>query len=106
MRKILGINISHNCSFAYFENRTLKEYYEEDRFNKIKHFSPPDVPTDQLSAPYEYLCLKKLKDIKFDNIAVASHGRTPPSSDYPIIHNLLKRVEYKNVYFDVLKHHI
>ena len=42
MRKILGINISHNVSFAYFENNILKEYYEEDRFNKIKNYKPDE----------------------------------------------------------------
>jgi hypothetical protein len=35
--KILGVNFSHNCSFAYIENNILKEYYEEDRFNKEKN---------------------------------------------------------------------
>ena len=39
--KVLGVNFSHNCSFAYFENNILKEYYEEDRFNKDKGFRPP-----------------------------------------------------------------
>ena len=38
--KVLGINISHHCSFAFFEDGVLKEYYEEDRFNKIKNFEP------------------------------------------------------------------
>ena len=37
MKKVLGINISHHVSFAYFEDNVLKEYYEEGRFTKIKH---------------------------------------------------------------------
>ena len=38
IKKTLGINTSHNCSFAYFENDILKQYYEEDRFNKKKYY--------------------------------------------------------------------
>ena len=52
MRKILGINISHNCSCAYFEDNVLKEYYEEDRFNKIKHYEPE--PLELGDYTYEY----------------------------------------------------
>ena len=46
IKKTLGINTSHNCSFAYFENDILKEYYEEDRFNKIKYFDPETAFSD------------------------------------------------------------
>ena len=58
MRKILGVNISHNCSFAYFENNILKEYYEEDRFNKIKNFDPEE--NEDSNYTYEYQALKKI----------------------------------------------
>ncbi len=58
MRKILGVNISHNVSFAYFEDNILKEYYEEDRFNKEKHWGPEG--TEIRDETYEYHVLKKL----------------------------------------------
>lgn len=35
--KILGVNTSHNCSFAIIQQGKVKKYYEEDRLNKIKH---------------------------------------------------------------------
>lgn len=54
MTKILGVNISHHVSFAFIENNKVKEYYEEDRFNKKKGFG-----NDNLN--YKYQALKNLK---------------------------------------------
>ena len=61
--KILGVNISHHMSYAFFEEGVLKEYYEEDRFNKIKNFNPF---SDNLLT---FEGVKKFKDIEFDCLA-------------------------------------
>lgn len=98
MRNVLGINISHNCSFAYFKNNVLKEYYEEDRFNKIKHFDP-----EYYSCDYQYKVLDKFKDINFDIICFSSYVREPAVRDEKIIKNILNQVNYKNYFFD--NHH-
>jgi len=70
MRKILGVNISHNVSFAYFEDNILKEYYEEDRFNKIKNYIPEDNEDSIFN--YQYKVLEKFKNINFDIVIFAS----------------------------------
>ena len=99
MRKILGINISHNCSFAYFEDQTLKEYYEEDRFNLIKGFEPP---LDN----YQYEVLKKFKDVVFDGVAFVSYDRWPQQEDKIIIDNILTQVNTKDYHFFEHEHHL
>ena len=104
MRKILGINISHNCSFAYFEDNVLKEYYEEDRFNKIKHYEPDSSESGEYT--YEYHVLKKFKDVVFDAITFASYDRGFLQVELPIIKHILKQVKYKKYYFDINNHHI
>jgi|TARA_R100000084_G_scaffold36363_1_gene14586 predicted NodU family carbamoyl transferase len=104
MRKILGVNISHNCSFAYFEDNILKEYYEEDRFNKIKHYQPEENELAEYT--YNYIVLKKFKDITFDVIVFASYDRGHLQIELPIIKHILKQVKYKKYYFDIKNHHI
>ena len=104
MRKILGVNISHNCSFAYFENNILKEYYEEDRFNKIKNYLPDQ---DELANyTYEYKTLKKFNNITFDAVVFASFDRGHLQIELPIIKHILKQVKYKKYFFDVTNHHV
>ena len=104
MSKILGINTSHNCSFAYFEDGILKEYYEEDRFNKIKHFTPP---IDRFNTdPYQYEVLKKFKDIIFDGVVVATYDRGEILLEKNIIDNILKQVKFKKFLFLNNEHHI
>jgi len=104
MRKVLGINISHNCSFAYFENGILKEYYEEDRFNKIKHFSPDENELADFN--YEYIVLKKFKNIIFDAVVFSSHDRGHLQLELPIIKHVLKQVKYKKYHFLSEGHHL
>jgi len=99
MKKILGVNISHHVSFALFENKKLKEYYEEDRFNKLKGFINED--TD-----YKYKVLEKFKDISFDCVAISSFGRYGSISDFEIYQSLLKQIKYKSYYFDWQHHHV
>jgi len=102
MKKVLGINISHNCSFAYFENNILKEYYEEDRFNKIKNFIPPNPFYEK----YEYEVLKKFKDITFDNVVIVSFDRGNVLIEKPYVDNLLEQLRYKNFMFYQGEHHL
>ena len=103
MQKILGINISHNVSFAYFQDDILKEYYEEDRFNKQKDFCPP---RPLLEDPYEYLVLKKFKDIVFDKVAIVSADRGDIMIDKGYIDNIIKQIRYKDLKFYYKYHHI
>ena len=104
MRKTLGINISHNCSFAYFENNILKEYYEEDRFNKIKNYQPEENELAEYT--YNYIVLKKFKNITFDTIVFASYDRGHLQIELPIIKHILKQVKHKKYYFNIKNHHI
>jgi|TARA_R100001463_G_scaffold30506_2_gene69319 predicted NodU family carbamoyl transferase len=104
MNRILGINISHNVSFALFEDGVLKEFYEEDRFNKIKNYQPQE--NEQAIYDYEYQVLKKFKDITFDVIVFASFDRSHLQIEMPIINHVLKQVKYKKYFFDIKNHHI
>jgi len=103
MVKTLGINISHNVSFAYFEDNILKEYYEEDRFNKIKHFVPYDPI---LNYPYEYQGLKKFKNITFDKIVFVSYDRGDILVEKAFIEPFLKQIKFKDLKFYFREHHI
>jgi len=104
MRKVLGINISHNCSFAYFENGILKEYYEEDRFNKIKHYRPDENELGDFN--YEYIVLKKFKNIIFDALVFTSDDRGHLQLELPVIKHVLKQVKYKKYHFLSEGHHL
>ena len=103
MSKILGINISHNCSFAYLEDGILKEYYEEERFNKIKNFRPQHP---FLQDPYEYSVLKKFKNIVFDKVGIVSFDRGDILIDKGYIDHIVKQVKYKDLKFYYTYHHV
>ena len=104
MSRILGINTSHNCSFAYFEDGILKEYYEEDRFNKIKNFIPPEDLFNK--NPYKYKVLEKFKNHFFDTVVFVSYDRGNLLLEKCIIDNILKQVNCKNHIFLNREHHI
>jgi len=104
MRKILGVNISHDVSFAYFEDNILKEYYEEARFNKIKHFCPED--NEEANYNYQYKALDKFKNINFDIVVFSSFDRGYLQLEVPIIKHFLKQIKYKKYVFDINNHHI
>jgi len=104
MRKILGVNISHHCSFAYFENNILKEYYEEDRFNKIKRYEPEKEEHGNYT--YQYQVLKKFKDITFDIVVFATFDRGHLQIELPIVKHILKQIKYKKYYFNNYNHHL
>lgn len=102
MRKILGVNISHNVSFAYFKDNILKEYYEEDRFNKIKNFEPPNP----FEKEYQYITLKKFKDVVFDKVVFVSYDRGNILIDKFYIDNILKQLKCKDFKFYNGQHHM
>jgi predicted NodU family carbamoyl transferase len=104
MRKTLGINISHHCSFAYFEDGILKEYYEEDRFNKIKGYHPDDDEFGNYT--YQYEVLKKFKNITFDAVVFASFDRGNLQLELAIIRPILEQIKFKEYYFNIVNHHI
>jgi predicted NodU family carbamoyl transferase len=98
IKKTLGINTSHNCSFAYFENDILKEYYEEDRFNKIKHFNPEKF------IDYKYFILKKFKHINFNNVFISTYDRNNNKLEQDIVNNILKQLTCKKWMFNKMHH--
>ena len=61
-------------SYAFFDEVALKEYYEEDRFNKIKNFNP--ISSNLLT----FKGVQKFKDIEFDCLAISSYGRSPSAT--------------------------
>tara|TARA_R100000951_G_scaffold5769_1_gene6222 strand:- start:162 stop:1106 length:945 start_codon:yes stop_codon:yes gene_type:complete len=103
MKKVLGFNISHNVSCAYFEDDVLKEYYEEDRFNKIKHFSPPHPFYEK---DYDYEILKKFKDVVFDCVAIASYDMGDILIEKPYVDNVLRQLKFKENKFYFREHHL
>ena len=103
MKKVLGFNISHNVSCAYFEDNILKEYYEEDRFNKIKHFNPPNPFYD---GDYDYEILKKFKDVVFDCVAIASWDMGNILIEKPYVDNVLRQLNFKESKFYFREHHL
>ena len=44
--KILGINISHDGSSCLLEDNEIKYLTDDERFNRIKHYSPGDCDRD------------------------------------------------------------
>ena len=115
MSRILGINISHHCSFAFFEDGVLKEYYEEDRFNKLKNFEPFWIINQEVlitgydtefDDTYEYQVLKKFKDIEFDQVIFASCDRAYMQIEILVIKNFLRQLKCKEWYFNMRHHHL
>ncbi len=104
MKKILGINISHNCSFAFLENGILKEYYEEERFNHIKDYMPEE--NNHGIYNYKYKALNCFKDITFDMVIFSSYNRGHLQIEMPIVNHILTQVSHKDFSFHLDNHHI
>lgn len=100
IKKTLGVNTSHHCSFAYFENDILKEYYEEDRFNKIKYFDPETAFSD-----YKFFVLKKFKDVNFDCVYFSTYDRNNDEWEKNVIvKGILKQLNCKRWVFNKMHH--
>ena len=104
MKKILGINISHNCSFAFLENGILKEYYEEERFNHIKDYMPEE--NNRGIYNYKYKALDCFKNITFDMVIFSSYNRGHLQIEMPIVNHILTQVSHKDFSFHLDNHHI
>lgn len=101
-KKILGVNLSHNSSFAFFKNNTLIEYYEEDRFNKIKNFRL----RPKIGLEYEFECLKKFKNIEFDMVIFNSFDWGDSIYEKILIDNILPQIKFKKYIYVEHEHHL
>ncbi len=101
MKKILGVNLSHESSFAFFKNKILTEYYEEERFNKVKKF----YLEPKVGVKYEYQCLKKFKDIEFDMVVFNSFDMGNSVFEKTLIDNILPQIKCKNFMYVEHEHH-
>jgi carbamoyltransferase len=95
---ILGINISHNCSIAFYKNKILTDLYEEERFNNLKFFNP-------ITDGSFLICLDEKLNFKPDVVCYSSYGRTE-NKDFKIIKNIQKQLNHPKYYFDKQDHHI
>jgi predicted NodU family carbamoyl transferase len=106
--KVLGINISHNASIALYANNKIKKYYEEDRFNKIKHWEP------DLNNCF-FKSLEKIKD--FDKVIYSSYDKHDVRNfkndktiflkhDIPIIKKIQKQLNNPDYFFNPNNHHV
>jgi predicted NodU family carbamoyl transferase len=95
---ILGINISHNCSIAFYKNKIITNLYEEERFNNIKFFKT--IVDDSF-----LICLDEKLNFKPDVVCYSSFGRTQ-NKDFKIIKNIQKQLNHPKYYFSIQDHHI
>ena len=95
-RMTIGVNISHNASICIKEDNSV-EYYEEDRFNKIKNWAPA-------ADNFKYLSFSKIKNFK-SNFVFTSYGRYD-EDDLIIIDKICKKYNINNWIFDKAEHHL
>ena len=103
--KVLGVNISHHASTAFYDGK-LKHYYEEDRFKKIKYWEPS-------KEDYYYNSINKLLKLKPDIIVYASYDKnyrrnknfifTKDEELINLVHKQSKKIKY---FFNPDYHHI
>ena len=102
MRKILGINISHDVSFAYFEDNILSKYLGRiSENNKVKYtfrsidaidrdgkiynhnlgnsFNGSNIEAEYQSPDYDYGDLGTLKTLDYAKIAFTPEGDAQPT---------------------------
>lgn len=95
---ILGINISHHCSIAFYKNKIITNLYEEERFNYKKFYAPE--PNNSF-----LICLDEKLNFKPDIVCYSSFGRNK-KKDYKIIKNIQKQLNHPKYYFNILNHHV
>jgi len=95
---ILGINLSHNCSIAFYKNNNLINLFEEERFNNKKNYAPSVDDCFLIS-------LDERLNFKPDLVCYSSFGRTE-KKDFKIIKKIQKQLNYPKYYFNVNDHHI
>ena len=95
--RILAINISHHASIAQITDGKLDLYFEEDRFNKVKHCQPERFPEPR------FISIDKHITEKPDYVIFASASRYCPSvkilpnfiSDETVMSWFVKQLEEK-----------
>ena len=119
----IGVNLSHNASICIKDKNKL-EYYEEDRFNKIKNWAPV---YNILSEDFDFKSFSKIKDFNsnfifcgFDledleggesgeggsKIPTSIVLRHKKSKDHPMVKYLVDKYKIKNWVFNVSEHHL
>jgi len=98
MKKIIGVNTSHNASACLLENGIVKEYWDEDRLLNKKDWIPEISPPTK-----ELFCLNKIFDDEVEMIAYACPEYT---GSYKVPENVHKKYEFKPYFFDSKKHHL
>jgi predicted NodU family carbamoyl transferase len=108
--KILGINISHNVSIAFYLDKEITNFYEEDRFNLKKNFEIESLEDTFL------LCIEEKLNFKPDIVCYASYPRSVFSRkfhlvDHEVINiNIIKKIQKQlnnpPYFFNELNHHI
>ncbi len=130
---ILAINISHNASVAFCKNGVITQYYEEDRFNRIKNWrpkkhalnvSPSSIINSQkklnsideklkIVNDTSLLCIpEKIKD-NFDVVVYASYYRNKDKilgywcdTNEDIISEIQKQTGNRDYFYHPDNHHI
>jgi len=95
---ILGINISHNCSIAFYKNSKLISLFEEERFNNIKNYQPSGDDCFLIS-------LDEKLNFKPDLVCYSSFFKTK-EKDLKTIKKIQKQLNYPKHYFNMNDHHI
>ena len=100
---LLGINISHNCSIAFYKDKFLSNLYEEERFNNKKNFIISDNPSIEDSF---LICLDEKLNFKPDIVCYASFGRHQNKVDIKTISKIQRQLDNPKYYFNINNHHI
>jgi len=109
----IGINLSHHASICIKDKNKL-EYYEEDRFNKIKDWGPLE---NILSENFDFKSFSKIKDFNsnfifcgFDfldeSLDLEIIHRYKKSEEHPIVKYLVDKYKIKNWIFNISEHHL
>ena len=116
--KILGINISHDGSSCLLEDNEIKYLTDDERFNRIKHYSPGDCDRDLLkSGKFKVAFAEEL--LKYtshvDYIIFSSFDRFQEEGEYNDDDRLIKAylksikefgITWGEVIFEKQNHHI
>jgi predicted NodU family carbamoyl transferase len=99
---LLGVNISHNCSIAFYKNKIISNLFEEERFNLKKKFAINAYPKAE---NFFLNCLDEKLNFNPDLVCYSSYGRKY-TEDSQIIKKIQKQLNYPKFYFDEYNHHI
>tara|TARA_R100001086_G_scaffold49634_1_gene22047 strand:+ start:290 stop:1198 length:909 start_codon:yes stop_codon:yes gene_type:complete len=97
--KILGVNISHHPSICIYENKTITEFYNEDRFILEKLWEPTSKNFKIFQSIFQ-------KIDKVDFVCYASYGRPSDLEEDKIIKIIQNQLNNPPYFFDITKHHI